>query len=252
MFFKTLKVYIKMIAGVLYYTPRLKTAEKINEEQGEVARIEYICDIANRWSAQRVKDIGANLTVEGLENIPNDRPFVLIANHQSNSDIFYLLGTIGRPVSLVAKAELGKVPILVRWLKAMGGLLMDRSDLRQSMQTILNGIKLVKQGISVGIFPEGTRSNGKHMLEFKGGSFKLATKTGAPILPLTIEGTHRLMEDNNGWIKTTDIKLTYHPIIETKGMSKEEQNELPERVHKIIESALKEDDNIGKDENTDC
>ena len=90
------------------------------------------------------------------------------------------------------------------------------------------------------------------MLEFKGGSFKLATKTGAPILPLTIEGTHRLMEDNNGWIKTTDIKLTYHPIIETKGMSKDEQNELPERVHKIIESALKEDDNIGKDENIDC
>ena len=246
MFFKTLKVYIKMIAGVLYYTPRLKTAEKINEEQGEVARIEYICDIANRWSAQRVKDIGANLTVEGLENIPNDRPFVLIANHQSNSDIFYLLGTIGRPISLVAKAELGKIPVLVRWLKAMGGLLMDRSDLRQSMQTILNGIKLVKQGISVGIFPEGTRNDGKHMLEFKGGSFKLATKTGAPILPLTIEGTHRLMEDNNGWIKTTDIKLTYHPIIETKGMSKDEQNELPERVHKIIESALKEDDNIGK------
>ena len=145
MFFKTLKVYIKMIAGVLQYTPRLKTAEKINEEQGEVARIEYICDIANRWSAQRVKDIGANLTVEGLENIPNDRPFVLIANHQSNSDIFYLLGTIGRPISLVAKAELGKIPVLVRWLKAMGGLLMDRSDMRQSMQTILNGIKLVKQ-----------------------------------------------------------------------------------------------------------
>ena len=177
---------------------------------------------------------------------------MLIANHQSNSDIFYLLGTIGRPISLVAKAELGKIPVLVRWLKAMGGLLMDRSDMRQSMQTILNGIKLVKQGISDGIFPEGTRKDGKHMLEFKGGIFKLATKTGAPILPLTIEGTHRLMEDNNGWIKTTDIKLTYHPIIETKGMSKDEQNELPKRVHKIIESALKEDDNIGKDENTDC
>ena len=80
---------------------------------------------------------------------------------------------------------------------------MDRSDMRQSMQTILNGIKLVKQGISVGIFPEGTRNDGKHMLEFKGGSFKLATKTGAPILPLTIEMDIQLWRGQNGCIKTT-------------------------------------------------
>ena len=100
------------------------------------------------------------------------------------------------------------------------------------------------------IFPEGTRTDGP-MLEFKGGSFKLATKSGAPILPLTIDGSHKALEDNNFWVKKETIKLTYHPIIETKGMSKEEQSSLAERVQEIVGSALKEEERFGKDKNID-
>ena len=105
------------------------------------------------------------------------------------------------------------------------------------MQALLDGIKKVKEGDNICIFPEGTRTDGP-MLEFKGGSFKLATKSGAPILPLTIDGTHRVLEDNHFWIKNDTINLIYHPVIETKGMSKEEQNGLARRGQDIIGSAF--------------
>ena len=207
--------------------------------------------VAEKVLSAALGKTGAEIIVEGKENIPQDRNFVLIANHQSMLDVLAIYCTLGRPIGFVAKIELRKVPFLRNWMDYAGCLFMDRDDMRQSMKTILEGIKMVKEGSSLGIFPEGTRTDGP-MLEFKGGSFKLATKSGAPILPLTIDGTHKILEDNGGWIKKATIKLTYHPIIETKGMPKDEQNGLSERVQGIIGSALKEEFRYGKDKNTDC
>lgn len=251
MLIRTLKVYIKMVVSVLYLTPSLKKADDIRLRDGLAAGDAYVGEIANKWAKARMKDIGSEVIVEGIENIPKDRNFVLIANHQSNTDIFAVLATVDRPIAFVSKAELEKIPILKTWMQELGCVFMNRSDIRQSMQAMLEGIKRIKAGCSLVIFPEGTRTAGK-MLEFKGGSFKLATKSSAPILPLTIDGTHKIMEDNNGWVKPAQIRLVYHPIIETKGMSKEEQNELPRRVQAIIGSELKEEERFGKDENTDC
>ncbi len=250
MFFKTIKVYIKMVIAVLYLTLKLKKADEIREKEGLAAGDAYVGELANEWAKARMKDIGSNVVVTGLENIPQDRNFVLIANHQSNTDIFVILATIGRPLAFVAKAELAKIPILKTWMIELGCLFMDRSDMRQSMKTILDGIKRLNAGCNLAIFPEGTRTDGP-MLEFKGGSFKLATKSNVPILPLTIDGTNKIFEDNHGWVKPAEIRLTYHPIIETKGMSRDEQKELPQRVQSIIGSVLKEEYRFGKDKNTD-
>ncbi|MEA4972328.1 MAG: lysophospholipid acyltransferase family protein [Candidatus Metalachnospira sp.] len=251
MFFRTIKVYIKTVVSVLYLTPRLKKADAIRQKEGLAAGDAYVGEIANNWAKGRMKDIGSKVIVTGAENIPKDRNFVLIANHQSDTDVFAVLSTIGRPLAFVAKVELEKIPILKIWMEELGCLFMNRSDMRQSMKTILEGIKRLNAGCSLAIFPEGTRAVGP-MLEFKGGSFKLATKSNVPILPLTIDGTHEIYEDNHGWIKPAEIRLTYHPIIETKDMSKEEQKELPQRVQAIIGSVLKEEERFGKDKNTDC
>lgn len=251
MLIRTLKVYIKMVVSVLYLTPRLKKADEIRQKEGLAAGDAYVGEIANQWAKARMKDIGSEVIVEGAENIPQDRNFVLIANHQSNTDIFAVLATVGRPVAFVSKSELEKIPLLRTWMTELGCLFMNRKDMRQSMKTILEGIQRIKAGCSLVIFPEGTRTDGK-MLEFKGGSFKLATKSNAPILPLTIDGTHKIMEDHHGWIQPAQIRLVYHPIIETKGMPKEEQNELPKRVQAMIGSELKGEEWLGKDENTDC
>ncbi len=251
MFFRTISTYFTVVTQVVFRYWHTSKADRIMQEKGELEAEVYTSEIVADICRRIFKKTGAELIVTGLENIPKDKNFVLIANHQSMVDVFAIMQTINRPIGFIAKAELKKVPVLRKWMSSMGCIFMNRSDLRESMQALLEGIKKVKNGYSLCIFPEGTRTDGE-MLEFKGGSFKLATKSGAPILPLTIDGTHRVLEDNKFWIKGETIRLTYHPIIETKGLSKEEQNALPERVQSIVGSALKEGGKFGKDKDTCC
>jgi 1-acyl-sn-glycerol-3-phosphate acyltransferase len=95
----------------------------------------------------------------------------------------------------------------------------------------------VKQGYSLVIFPEGHRSKGGPVQKFKSGSFKLAFRSEVPIVPVTIDGTWHLFEEKRK-PNPADIKITYHPPIQTKGLTKEEQQKLPETVQQIVESAL--------------
>ena len=88
------------------------------------------------------------------------------------------------------------------------------------------------------IFPEGTRSKHDQMGEFKHASFKLATKPGVPIVPVTIDGSYKIMEQNHNKIKPAHVKLTIHPMVTTKGLSKEELEALPDQVANTISSAL--------------
>ncbi len=241
MFFRTIRSYVVLVWGVLSKYRHAFIADRIREEQGEAAGDAYAAIEGGKVLARALKCTGAEVIVTGQENIPKDRPFVLMANHQSMMDPFVIMATIGVPIAFIAKIELKKVPVLNKWMESVGCIFMDRSDLRESMKALMAGIKKVKAGDNMCIFPEGTRTDGP-MLEFKGGSFKLATKSGAPILPLTIDGTHRILEDNNFWIKKATVRLTYHPIIETKGLSKEEESLLPRRVQDIVGSALKEEE----------
>lgn len=103
---------------------------------------------------------------------------------------------------------------------------------------IVEGIKIIKEGHSLVIFPEGTRSKGGPLGEFKAGSFKLATKSKAPIIPVTMDGTYKLMEAQGGKVKPATVNVYIHPPVETANLTKEEQIELPERVKNIIASKL--------------
>ena len=251
MLFRTIRTYFTVVSQVIIKYGCALRADKIAQEEGELAAEEYTSKIAAEICTKTLKSAGVEIVVSGQENIPQDRNFVLIANHQSMVDILAILHTINRPLGFIAKEELKKVPVLNKWMASMGCIFMNRSNLRESMQALLEGIKKVKNGYSLCIFPEGTRTDGK-MLEFKGGSFKLATKSGAPILPLTVDGTHRVLEDNRFWVKKATVKLTFHPVIETEGMSKEEQAVLAQRVQDIVGSALKEEYRFGKNEDTCC
>ena len=115
---------------------------------------------------------------------------------------------------------------------------MDRSTLKGSAGAIIQGIKVLKEGHSLVIFPEGTRSRSDEMGEFKHASFKLATKPGVPIVPITIDGSYKIMEQNHNKITPSHVKLTIHPAIPTKGLSKEALEALPDQVAATIASAL--------------
>jgi 1-acyl-sn-glycerol-3-phosphate acyltransferase len=142
-------------------------------------------------------------------------------------------------IGFIAKIELAKIPVVKTWMEFMKCVFMDRSNMRKSGEAIINGIKNLKEGYSMVIFPEGTRSKGDKMSQFKAGSFKLASKSKCPIIPVTMNGSYKIMEHGNGsWIKPSTVELFIHPMIETANLSKDELDLLPGKVFDIISQKL--------------
>jgi len=190
------------------------------------------------YAAKHIKLVGANVQVVGVENIPHDRAVLFVSNHQGLFDIAVFLASIPTPKGLIAKTELKKIPILRTWMSYINCVFMDRKDLKKSAKAILDGVEILKSGYSMVIFPEGTRTRGSTPIDFRAGSFKLATKAKVPIVPVTMDGTYKLMEANGGRIRPADVIVTIHPLIETDGLSREDEYALPERVREIICSSL--------------
>ncbi len=127
------------------------------------------------------------IDVHGKEYIPTDQSFVFFPNHQGLFDVLAILEACDVPFSVVAKKEVKDVPFLKQVFAIMKAKIMDREDVRQSLQVILDVTQEVKNGRSYLIFPEGTRSKqGNQVGDFKGGSFKCAVKAKAPIVPVAL------------------------------------------------------------------
>lgn len=193
--------------------------------------------MVERWAHHLMRLAGASVEITGQEHLP-ECPAVYVANHQGYFDIPIMLTSLREPHGLVAKKEIDRLPGIRTWMRHLHCLFVDRSSPRAGAQVILDGEKLLKSGRSVTIFPEGTRSRGGDMHEFKAGAFRIATRAGVPIVPVTIDGSYRLMEANHFWIQPGKVRVTIHPAVETKGMSRDAVKELPERVKDIIVSAL--------------
>ncbi len=180
-----------------------------------------------------IKVMGMKLELRGLENIPPEATLT-VYNHQSLLDAFPLIGHLPNTHSMVAKKELEKTPLLSAWMKAGKCIFIDRSSPRAGMLCIKHGAALLADGINVTIAPEGTRNYGGEIAEFKGGAFKMATKSKAPILPIAIEGTYKLFEGNGKRLRPAKVILQVLPPIPTAGLSREEEKALPEHVRQLI------------------
>jgi 1-acyl-sn-glycerol-3-phosphate acyltransferase len=197
----------------------------------------YVHKISRRWAWSMLSVAGAKVKVSGLHNIPTDQAVLFVSNHQGNFDIPLLVATIDKPKGFVAKIELAKIPLLSTWMKIIGCVFMDRNDLRQSLQVISQGIETLKNGHSMVIFPEGTRSQKMDMGEFKKGSLRLASKSGVPIVPVAISGSYKLLEAK-GKIHPSIVHVTVgNPIILSE-LSKEQQKEIVAYVQAQIEQLL--------------
>lgn len=178
---------------------------------------------------------GVNLTVKGRENIPTDRSVLYIGNHRSYFDIIIAYTLVPSLTGFIAKKETAKVPLLKNWMDNVNCLFLDRDNIKQGLQTILNACEQVKNGISIFIFPEGTRNkNADEFLPFKGGSFKIATKTGCEIIPVAINNSEMLFEAHFPKIKRANVIIEFGKPISVKDMSRDEQKVLPDTVKDII------------------
>ncbi len=194
-----------------------------------------------QWAFRVVRVIaGTRLVVIGEENLPKDEAVVYIVNHRSIFDIVFTYPLCPGLTGFIAKNALEKVPLLRVWMRRLYCLFLDRDDIRAGVKMVQTAAEFVQNGISVLIFPEGTRSRETDMLPFKGGSFKIATKSGARIVPIAITNSSAVFEDHLPWLRRSTVILQVGTPVETKNLSMEEKRALPEQVQTRIAEMLKE------------
>ena len=184
---------------------------------------------------------GTKLIVDGQENIPEDGAVLYVGNHSSYYDILCSYVATERGMGFFAKKEMEKVPLLSTWMKRLHCLFLDRNDLKQGLKTILTAIEKVKSGISICIFPEGTRNKNEDeldMLPFHEGSFKIAAKANCPIIPMAISGSADIWENHFPRVKKTHVILEYGTPIYIDQLEKEDKKHLGAYTQNIIHEML--------------
>lgn len=178
---------------------------------------------------------GVKTTFIGEENVPKDNPVLYVGNHRSYFDIVITYPRVPRPTGYIAKKEMEKVPLLNVWMRNLHCLFLDRKDVKAGMKTILEAIDLVKNGKSICIFPEGTRNKEPDtLLPFHEGSFKIAAKAGCPIIPMTINNSSAVFEDQFPKIRKAHVVVEYGKPIYINELPKEQRKQLAPYVQNII------------------
>lgn len=198
----------------------------------------FIYFLSYTWGRNIICMAGGRVTVTGLEHVPKQNNVCFVANHQGVFDIPLIVGYIPKTVGFIAKRELLLIPILNIWMKAVHCTFINRADRRQAVKTIQKGVEQIKKGHPMVIFPEGTRSRGDAMGPFKSGSLKLAIRSDALIVPVTIDGSYKLKEAR-GVMTPASVKLFIHPPIDAAPLHDEDSKELAERLWGIINEPLK-------------
>lgn len=188
---------------------------------------------------------GVKITVIGEENVPADQAVLYIGNHRSYFDILLTYSRCPNLTGFVAKKEMKKAPLLNFWMMYLHCLFLDRENLKEGLKTILKGIEKIKNGISIFIFPEGTRSRGEScldMLLFHEGSFKLATKTNCPVIPVAMNNTAEIMEAHFPKIRPCHVIIEYGKPIIPSELSKEDVRHIGEYTRNIILDTLRKNE----------
>jgi 1-acyl-sn-glycerol-3-phosphate acyltransferase len=187
---------------------------------------------------------GIKRTVIGEDNVPRDKAVLYVGNHRSIFDIVLAYPRVPGPTGFIAKKEILKVPLLNIWMIYMDCLFLDRKDLKKGLEMILTAIDKVKNGISIFIYPEGTRNKtDKPLGDFHKGSFKIAQKTGCPIIPVVINHSRDIFENHIPFIKSTHVTIEYGKPIVMSELSKEDQKNIDGYVKNIMEEIYLKNEN---------
>lgn len=208
---------------------------KFNKPAADLSQLRIV-----QWAFRVVLFIcGTKVTVIGEENVPKDEAVLYIGNHRSFFDIIITYARCPRLTGYVAKDSMEKVPLLSTWMRRLYCLFLNRTDVKEGLKTILVGIDHIKNGISMCIFPEGTRNKTDDlMLPFKDGSFKMATKTGCAIIPMAISGSADVLENHFPKVKAAHVILEYGTPIYPKELSKEDQKRIGAYCQDVVTEML--------------
>jgi 1-acyl-sn-glycerol-3-phosphate acyltransferase len=194
--------------------------------------------MAQLWARFIVIISGCKMTVTGREHIPKKGGCCFVANHVGIFDIILALAYAGRPFGFIAKKELAFVPGINIWILLLGGLFIDRRRPRKALATISRGVQHIKSGGGMLIFPEGTRSRGRGIGSFLPGALKLATQSGAIIVPAAITGSYEVFEKHFR-VNAARVFLSFLPPVKLEDFPPEDRKQiLPEHIHNSIAKEL--------------
>jgi 1-acyl-sn-glycerol-3-phosphate acyltransferase len=194
--------------------------------------------LAQVWARSLIPVAGCTATITGRENIPKKGGVCFVSNHCGFFDIILLVAFCGRSFGFVEKKELLFVPFLNAWIFMLGGLFIDRGNVRKAIRTINKGVKRIKSGGGMIIFPEGHRSKGRGLLPFHPGSLKLATQAEAVIVPVAIDGSYDVFEKNNRVVGAA-ARVAFLKPIDTASIPLEDRKQiLCNRIYSAIKEEL--------------
>lgn len=190
---------------------------------------------------------GCKITVLGEENVPTDTPVLYVGNHRSYFDILLTYTRCPGRTGYIAKKEMLRYPLLRDWMRNLHCLFLDRENIKEGLKTILEAIDKMKHGISICIFPEGTRNSSQNeleMLPFHDGSFKIATKSNCPIVPIALNNTAEIFENHFPKIKPVHVIIEYGKPIYPDELEKEDKKHLGAYTQNVILEMLQKNQNL--------
>ena len=193
---------------------------KFNQRAKDISSLRIV-----QWAFKMILFLaGTKVVIKGEENVPKNEPVLYVGNHRSYFDIVITYSRVPDRTGYIAKKEMLRWPLLVNWMKNLHCLFLDRQDVKQGLKTILTAIDKVKAGISICIFPEGTRNRvNDTFMEFHEGSFKVASKSGCAVVPMAIYNSAAIFEDHIPWIRKTTVIVEYGKPFYIKDLPKETQ-----------------------------
>lgn len=181
------------------------------------------------WAWVLSKSMGLTFSIEGSEKVVPETSYIIAANHQGIADGFALTSMLPVPFRLTMKRELLKIPLL-GWALGRASITLDRSKGNQAMKQMREGGEKLAQGWSVVVFVEGTRSRDGGLQPFKRGAFVMAANTGVSILPVTVNGSFKVLPRNTLALRPGHVTVTIDDPIETLGMTEDDVPELMEKT----------------------
>ncbi len=186
---------------------------------------------------------GTKIEVKGIEHlgeVPHEKGILFVGNHRSYFDIIALQTIVDRPLGFIAKKEFKKVPLFSWWVADIGSLFLDRKNIRAGLETINEGTEDMKLGLSLGLYPEGTRNHSDKMLPFKTGGYRMAEKSESPMVLVAMTGMDDILENNHPIrVKKTKVIVEFSEAVYPHELESKERkefyNSIPDRIQKMLD-----------------
>lgn len=234
---------VLMLLGFLVSSIPLLIGEWLVERRDKQRQQEHSLRVVQAMFRMLIRLTGTTVTVKGRDRIP-EGAVLYVGNHRSYFDILVGYTSVPGLTGFVAKKEMLRYPILSNWMRNVNCLFLDRTDLKAGLKMILEGIGKVKDGVSIWIFPEGTRSRGKDILEmlpFKEGSLKIAEKSGCPVVPVAITGTGEIFEQHIPFMRPSHVTIEFGEPFYVKELPTEQRKHVGAYTQNRIIEMLKDE-----------